>query len=315
VITVASSTEHVRRQTALAACGLDRDLPMTRGPSYANEVWLGSEVALRINVRGVGRLAREARIAARVPREARYPEVITVGHDGEIEWMLVRRVAGIDLGRAWMTMTAAQRERAIHQLADALAALHATPTDGIPDDIRPPHTLPLGPLVELIDEILLPHDAEIAELATAFVTTRWPAFDDRDTGLAHGDPHLENVMWDGTGVSALLDLEWSRPSWLHADLEILLAVAATPRLFAGADYDSTLDPAAFRDLPRWLAAARPAWFDHPRLIDRLEVLALSRVLGVIADDEGEVPDWRWEEVAQVLAGESPLRHLATRLVR
>lgn len=308
-ITVSSSAAHVRRQTALVACGLDRDLAMTRGRSYANEVWLGDELVLRINHRGIGRLAREARIAARIPREARYPEVVEVGHDHEIEWMLARRVPGIELGRAWMGLSALERERASHQLADVLAAVHATPVEGIPEDLRPPHTLPLEPLQALIDELVL--DPEIAALATAFVTTRWPAFDDAGRALCHGDPHLENVLWDGHRVSALLDLEWSRPAWLHCDLEILLAVASNPRSFASPDHAAALEPAAFADLPRWLAAARPAWFEHPRLLDRLEVLALSRALGGIEDGD----EAGWEDVARLLAGEAPVRRQLADLVR
>ncbi len=283
---------------------------MTRIVSYANETWLGDTLVLRINHRGVGRLAREARIVSALPREALYPEVVTVGHDDEIEWMLVRRVPGIDLGRAWMSMTPVEREHAIHQLAAALAAVHGTPIEGIPDDdfrpqpaFRPPHTLPLGPLLELIDEVIGPHDPAIVELATEFVTQRWSAFDDADRGLVHGDPHLENVLWDGQRVSALLDLEWSRPSWSHADLEILLAVADSPRLFAAADYDASIDPSTFTEMPRWLAAARPDWFAHPRIVERLEVLYLSRTLGCFEDD-ADAASFRWDHVAATLAGES-----------
>ncbi len=303
-ITLSSATEHHRRCTALAACGLDPALPMTRAPSYANEVWLGDELVLRINFRGVGRLAREGRIASRVPAEARYPEILAVGHDGEIEWMLTRRLPGIDLGRAWPSLTTAQRERAIHQLAGALAAIHATPCDGIPDDIRPPHTLPLAPLLELIDEVIAPHDRAIAELATEWTLARWPAFDDADRGLVHGDPHFENVLWDGERVAALLDLEWSRPSWIHADLEILLAVAEMPALFAAEDREHAVVAADYADIPRWLRAARPDWFEHPRLVERLELLFLSRTLGHFEDDPEGGAAFRWEHVAQVLAGES-----------
>jgi hypothetical protein len=171
--------------------------------------------------------------------------------------------------------------------------------------------LPLGRLLELIDEVVL--DPEIAALATEFVTKRWSAFDDTDRGLVHGDPHFENVLWDGNRVSALLDLEWSRPSWIHADLEILLSVAETPQLFAAAEYEASLDPATFANLPRWLAAARPDWFAHPRLVERLEVLYLSRTLGCFEDDDGRDDDpilaARWDAVAATLAGESFIRRL------
>lgn len=306
VITVASSAEHQRRQTALIACGLDPDLAMARAPSYANEVWLGAEVALRINARGVGRLAREARIAQRLPAEARYPELLAVGTDGEIEWMLTRRARGIDLGRAWPELTTLQRERAMHELAAALAAVHATPCADIPDDIHPPHTLPIEPLIELIERVI--DDTAIRGLATHFAITRWGAFDGADRGLVHGDPHFENVLWDGQQVSALLDFEWSRPSWVHADLELLLAVAEEPAEFASADRAHAVVAAHYADIPRYLHAARPDWFAHPRLVERLEVLALSRLLGCLEDDPGS--DVPWERLAEMLAGARPARRLS-----
>ena len=52
----------------------------------------------------------------------------------------------------------ALRERAIDELAAALAALHATPTDGLDaPDLWPPHTLPLEPLRRLIAELAAAH--------------------------------------------------------------------------------------------------------------------------------------------------------------
>jgi aminoglycoside phosphotransferase (APT) family kinase protein len=303
--TLASSVEHDRRRHALKACGLDPDLAMTRGASYANEAWLGDEVVLRVNWRGVGRLAREARIAARVPREAKYPEILAVGDDDELEWMLTRRVPGVDLGRAWAGMSSALRERAIHELARALAAIHATPTDGIPDDIMPPHTLPLDDLLDLFDDVRdIGGDRFTLDAAEAFVRERWDAFDDADRGLVHGDPHLENVVWDGEHVSAVIDLEWSRPSWIHADLEILLAVADHPALFASAEYEHEVIARDYADVPRWLAAAQPAWFAHPRLVDRLEVLFVSRTLGHLIDGNSPI---RWRHLQAILDGMSYLR--------
>jgi aminoglycoside phosphotransferase len=298
-LTLASGVEHARRCTALRACGLDVELPMTRGASYANEVWLGREVVLRINWRGVGRLAREALVARRISRDARYPEILAVGDDGEIEWMLTRRVPGIALGHAWATLSSLQRERATHELAAALAALHATPTEGLPDGIHPPHTLPLAPLLELVADTVAPHDPRLAESCAAFITDRWSAFDAADRGLVHGDPHLENVLWDGDHVSALLDLEWSRPSWIHADVEILLAIAADPIPFASADHAHLVNPMDYGEMAGWLRAARPAWFAHPRLRDRLEVLYLSRTLGHL-DDDPVASAFRWDDLRDLV---------------
>jgi aminoglycoside phosphotransferase (APT) family kinase protein len=179
------------------------------------------------------------------------------------------------------------RERAIHELAATLEALHATPADGLDAaSIAPPHTMPLARLLELIDRLRKPGRDALLDACAAFVQTRWDAFDDRDRGLAHGDPHLENVLWDGEHVTALLDLEWASPTWLHADLEILLAVAGDPRRYASEDHEASVDRRDYVDVPRWLAAGYPALFAHPRLGDRLAVLRVSRALGLLDDHPG-----------------------------
>jgi aminoglycoside phosphotransferase (APT) family kinase protein len=292
-------TDAARR--ALIACKLDPETPLVRAASYANETWLADDFVLRVNTRGVGRLAREARIVSRLPREARHPGIRDVGDDGELEWSISPRAAGGDLGRAWPAMSNLQRERAIRELCDALAAVHATPTDGIPDDIDPPHTLPLARLLELVELVALEHNQNLDDLA-AFIIDRWDAFDDADTGLVHGDPHFENVLWEGEHVSALLDFEWSRGSWIHCDLELLLSIADDPNLFASADY--TLSRDAFVEVPQWIRSAQPAWFAHPRLIDRLDVLHASRALGHIVDGHHPI---RWQHLRALVDGHPSYR--------
>jgi Phosphotransferase enzyme family len=276
-----------RRVRALRAAGL-ADRPMLRG-SGTHEVWIADSFVLRVNA-GARRLYREAAVAARLPPEARYPGVLDAGDDGTIEWLVTRRVRGDSLLGAWPAMSARRQESATRQLASALRAFHASPADDV--DLAPPHTLPLEALVALA--------REIEPAAEAFVIARWSAFDGENIGLVHGDPHLENVLWDGSELW-LIDLEWSRRSWLECDLETLLAVADHPSLFAVSDYEEIGD---HREMPRWLRDEYPAWFAHPRLRERLEVLFVSRTLGLIA----EYPDsevWR-RHLHAALAGHAPL---------
>lgn len=280
----------MRRRRVLAAAGLDPDLPMTRVASYANEVWIGDEVAVRLNHPDLpgatpDRLLREAQIAARVAPEVGYPALVAVGADpgDALAWIVARRAPGVQLGRAWPSLAPAARERAIHELAAALNALHATPLAGLPALAQqPPHTLPLAEILALIDRRIDDgYDRGLLGEVAAFACASWPALADAPRCLVHGDPHLENVLWDGARVSALLDLEWSQAAWLECDLEILLAVAAHPALFAADDYAAALHPADYTDVPRWLATACPAWFAPPRLLERLELLLVSRTLGTL----------------------------------
>ncbi len=261
---------------------MEPDTPLEPASSMANDAWLGPGFVLRVNWRGdLGRLAREAQIAEALAPEARYPGVLTHGNDGEIEWIVTKRVAGAQLARAWVELTAEERKRAIRALVSALRALHQTRAPHLPGDrdLSPPHVLPLDRLLDLLRRAAstAPLDAGFAEEIEAFLVDRWPAFDDRGRGLVHGDPHLENVLWDGTDVW-LLDLEWSRRSWLEVDLEILLSVCDHPALFVSDEYAALARAEDYREVPDWLRDAYPELFSHPRREDRLAVLHIARTL-------------------------------------
>lgn len=272
--------ERVRR--ALQAAGLPLELELRPAISNANEAWVGENIVVRVNWRGdLGRLEREQAIASLVPKEAKYPGVVSYGRDDEIEWLFTRRVTGTELSRAWPDMSREARANAAQEVAHVLHALHsvddpALPVDG---DVRwPPHVLPLEFLVADIEhEGSRAHvDPRLVRDAVEFVRERWDAFDDAGRGLVHGDPHLENFLWDGEHVTALLDLEWARRSWIQVDLEILLAFCDHPWLFVAEDYEDISRREDYAEFPGWLREAYPQLFDHPRVLDRLVVLSIGR---------------------------------------
>jgi Ser/Thr protein kinase RdoA (MazF antagonist) len=164
--------------------------------------------------------------------------------------------------------------------------LHGVSEPSLPGDgeFDPPHTLPLEPLLGLFARAQADLDdpALLRELE-AFVRRNWAAFDDANVGLVHGDPHLENVVWDGEHVSALIDLEWSRRSWIECDLEILLSFCDHPWFFVAQDYEARALARDYAGVPRWLRDEYPHWFAHPRCADRLAVLHVSRTLGLLHD--------------------------------
>jgi len=291
------------------AAGLVPSEELVRVASYANEVWVGRDVVVRVNARGDGSLRREAAVAARLPAAVRYPGIVAHGAEDELEWMVTRRAAGIPLGAAWPSLDAARRERAIRELAGALGALHAAPAEGLPGDrdLEPPHVLPLDRLLELAARVAAAGvDPALVREVERFVRPRWDAFDGADLVLVHGDPHLENVLWDGEHVSAVLDLEWLRRSWPEVDLEILLSICSEPALFATIGEDA-LSPDQFAEVPRWLAGAAPAWFRHPRLRDRLDVLRVSRTLTCL--EEAPASALRITHLEELLAGGGPFQRL------
>ena len=282
------SAEH-RLRCVLSAAGFDPSPVFERARSENNEVWVGDEVVVRINRHGDGALRREAEIAAALVAEARCPRVIDGGEDAEIEWLVVERAPGVVLSRAWPDLTAAERGRATEQLASALNAVHAAPvTPNEPAGFAPPHTVAFDPLVDLLRRTTTAANVALMNEVQDYIRQRYDAFDGTGRVLVHGDIHLENVLWDGRGISAVLDFEWARRDYLEVDLETLLAFFDHPHLFASAverERSRAQDYANCTDILRRVV---PEWFNHPRIHDRLAVLHISRELSLLV--EGPPPE-------------------------
>lgn len=175
--------------------------------------------------------------------------------------------------------------------------------------------LPLAPLVEAIEKLadrrLLP--LGLAAALRRHVEGRWDAFDEGNVGLVHGDPHLENVLWDGAQVSAVLDLEWARRSYLECDLETLLSFFDHPRLFVAVEHEPRARAEDYAEAPAWLCDRYPELFAHPRLADRLGILHLSRTLTTVDESPSPaaVSPLRLAQLRAVLSG--ALSSIARRL--
>ena len=286
-----SLTGLVRARRALSQAGVDEGLPLERVPHTLNEVWYAGHYVLRISPSPVSRrLEHEATVASVLPSEVLYPHVLGHGRGPLGEWLLLQRVPGRPLSRTWPEMTENERRRAVTQLADAMRALHSVvlPQDG-PGAIKPPflahdtlecpHQLPPARTLQLVEQaIQLPHvDSAVLAHAAEIIRAGELALEDDLAAptLVHGDLHLENVLWDGGQISALLDFEWARPGPPDLDLDVLLRFCAEPGVNVASDYEQQIRRRDYRDVPIWLRASYPELFAHPRLNDRLALYSLA----------------------------------------
>ena len=223
-------------------------------------MWLTPEHAVHYHVIGAaGRLEHEARVASRLPPEALYPAVVGVGRDGEHDWLVTRRVPGVQLPAAWPDLTRRERRMAVTQAAGALRYVHAAPAT----DLAPP---------------VLQGDAP--------VTTRWAlAGRLRSLGLsvpaapfaagapaplmAHGDFNFNQVMWADGRVTALLDLEMSHAEAADWDAGPFLAFCRDPVRAVASALEAATRPEDYHEAPAWLREAYPDLFAYPDLRDRL----------------------------------------------
>ena len=248
------------------ACALLHDLGLTSAPiepvdSFSHAVWLTEEHAVRYHVIGpVGRLEHEARVAARLPAAALYPEIVAVGRDGEHDWLVTRRAPGVSLPEAWPGMTPGDRRDAIFQAVAALRAVHGAPvTDLIPPCLQGgAPTLTRG---EMIERLIKAGLGSLEPLADAM--------DGTPTVMAHGDFNFNQVIWSEGRVTALLDLEMSHaeaPDW---DLPPFLGFCANPARAVPERLEAASRVEDYREAPGWLREAYPEMFGSPRQSDRL----------------------------------------------
>jgi aminoglycoside phosphotransferase (APT) family kinase protein len=277
------TTARLRARQALLAAGLGGERFLEEVPTSGNEVWFAGPFVVRVNTsRASHRLEHEAAVAAVVPPEVPYPEVVAAGSTSVADWMITKRVPGMPLSRAWPAMTERWRTEAVTQLGVAMRALHRTPA---PDAVAAagdapdcPHALPPARLLAQLDRAAaLPYvDEGVVQRAREVVLR---AADALDPGpfptLVHGDLHFENVLWDGERVTAVLDLEWARPGPPDLDLDVLLRFCADPTPQVDPAYRHLVSPADFRQVPRWLRTAYPELFAAPRLDERLAVYCLA----------------------------------------
>ena len=274
-----------RAMRALTECGLATSNLM-RADSVTNEVWLTDEYAVRVNRDASLRLYREAVLSQVLPAEVGYP--VIVQHGGEVgsDWLIAERVPGVPLSRAWPDMSPELRREAVRQLAVRLKAVHATPCPRLDGLIDAPQLLDSAPtgreaVLRLLQGIekarALAHiDQGVLSDAATMVRDLAPSLDpfDADT-IVHGDLTFENMLWDGSRLTALLDFEFARPGPPDLDLDVLLRFVTLPKLHVALDYEAETKAEDYADVPWWLAEDYPELFSHPKQFDRARIYSIA----------------------------------------
>jgi aminoglycoside phosphotransferase len=277
--------EEARARRALEGAGLDMMMPLERASSVTNEVWVADRYVIRVNRRPDQRLRREAQLAPSLPPEIGYPRVVAYGGEVGADWFVCERVPGLVLSRCWPAMTRGERREVMRQFAERLRALHhfVFPTD-LPATVSPQLLggaeafTPTEPLLAALAKAReLDHvDPGVLGAAERIVRDTSYALDPWECATAvHGDLHFENVLWDGTHITALLDFEYARPGPPDLDLDVFLRFCAYPFLHVAEDYEHLTLAEDYVEVPFWLAEDYPELFAHPHQFERLRLYCLA----------------------------------------
>lgn len=269
---------------ALRDAGIKAQGPLRHASSTSNMVFLSGHNIVRISRTGNGRLIREAELCGALPDLAWTPEIIAFGSVNGADYLIVRRKSGSTLARWWPDMRQSQRQDAVEQLGNCMRAIHfADVPAGLAALDGPPQMLgnagnPILPVLHGLQQLRRNRyvdGAAIDDLETK-VLTLGPALDDySETRMVHGDLTFENVLWDGSRITAILDFEWARGAPRDLDLDVLCRFLQWPDLHVDPAVAGRIRRSDFANVLGWLSGAYPELFSHRLLRQRLTLYGLA----------------------------------------
>lgn len=258
----------------------NHDLPndeLAASDGFANLVVLTPDHVIRLN-EGRFPLAfrHEATVLNRMPTDIPHPIAVASGmRQSGGEYLILERLPGENLERAWPSLDESDRVRIVQELGNIMKSLHALPIANwmhnpwVADVLAkkrwkdayhaPPELYPL-----LMDSAVIarPELRPTLDSASLFIAARMFAFIPAPRTFIHTDLHLRNVVVDAGRVTGLIDFEGSRVGARDVELDMLLRSLAPGDDGSGVRHTGTI--AAF-------ASTYPELFSSPHLVARLEV--------------------------------------------
>lgn len=206
----------------LAAYGSDPEQAIRPEHGWANEVWLGDAIAVRIKRAVDGGLPREVAIARLLPPDVGYPEVLDLGISNGMEWIVAERLPGENLKSAWPSLGAPVRVSAAIDLWVRLEAVHRTDVaaaKAIGCTATPFYALQEGDARQLLDWLLQNGgiDSRQHEQLGDMLARMLEALSGVPIVVNHTDAGPHNTVWDGTNA---VPIDFEAASLGPADLDL-----------------------------------------------------------------------------------------------
>lgn len=197
---------------------------------WTNFVYAAGSLVLRFtsNLES-GRLPRETQLVKWLPEEAGYPELVDSGRTDGYDWMLCRRIKGINLEDAWEKLSWKERADALEQLWQHVKVVHTMDANAVAAYVNDSLwyiTTTENAVAEterLLERKLICEEQcnVIKGYIERFETARKSA----KAVPVHGDLTPANAMWQNGKIDALMDFECAAIAPKEADLMMLLNTA------------------------------------------------------------------------------------------
>ncbi len=274
-----SNFAKVRARQILKNVGLENQA-LERVSSTRNEVFLSKDYVIRTNKRSDQRLKRETEVYRLLPNESWAPEIITYGTNNTNDYLICKRKPGASLARHWPQMQPQQRRRAITQIVAICKQIHAIDGD-IPPLASSPHLLDftnysiVQPALEMLEKVSPFYDLHFLDDIRQKIDALYSIITfEKQLHLIHGDLTFENILWDGSNISAVVDFEWARAAPLDLEIDVLFRYYGLPEAHAPAEHQHSVKPQDYYAVPLWLMEDYPALFEVDKLTERLVLYAL-----------------------------------------
>jgi aminoglycoside phosphotransferase (APT) family kinase protein len=210
---------------------------------WTNATWLADEFVIRVApTAGPADLLREAGLAACLPVQVGYPEIIDAGVLQGHEWVLMRRILGQSLSDVWSGLDWSQWASAIEQVWAKAEYVHRVDVSVAAPYVRPRSpffsesaTAGMARLYRLVSSGLLTA-RQVVGLGEA-LDRFWAALPRTSKVLNHGDLGKVNVLWHDGKVVSQVDFEFAVIGPVEIDLNEILKFAFMPPGSGGSSSD------------------------------------------------------------------------------
>ncbi len=203
-----SPIEKIEVEYILKANGFSASDLKQSDVGFRNNVWIGKDAVLKAfsTDNRTGQALETWFYKTAHPHFA--PQLYAAGNN----WILLERIHGTGLYRAWRDMDDDMRRNIVHQIGNIVCAINDIPLDGTASFLPYPENYQamLQSDIHRLAELLLKKDAvnpAVCHAALEYADKHIGVFKDTECSLVYYDLHFDNLLLTENGRLVLLDYE------------------------------------------------------------------------------------------------------------